>query len=56
MEYSESTKDAEQLKIIKLHTNKLVAIMVRLGNKTQNYNPAKYLSRAAELELNCTDK
>lgn len=56
MEYSESTKDAEQLKIIKLHTNKLVAIMVRLGNKTQKYNPAKYLSRAAELELNCTDK
>jgi len=52
MEYPERTKDAEQLKIIKLNTNKLVAIIVRLGNKTWKYNPAKYLSRAAELELN----
>lgn len=52
MKYSENTKGAEQLKIIKLHRNKLVAIMVRLGNKTQKYNPDKYLRRAAELELN----
>lgn len=51
IEYLESTKDAEQLNIIKLHTNKLVAIMVKLGNKAQKYNPAKYLSRAPELEL-----
>lgn len=52
IEYLESTKDAEQLNIIKLHTNKLVAIMVKLGNKAQKYNPAKYLSRAPELEFN----
>lgn len=52
MEYSENTKDAEQIKKIKLNTNKLLAIMVRLGNKTQKYNPANYLTRAAELELN----
>lgn len=51
MEYSENTKDAEQTKIIKLNTNKLLAIMVRLGNKRWKYNPAKYLTRAAELEL-----
>lgn len=44
--------EAEQLKIIKLHTNKLVAIMARLGNNTKKYNPSKYLSRAPELELN----
>lgn len=25
--------------------------MARLGNNTQKYNPAKYLSRAPELEL-----
>lgn len=30
--------------------------MARLGNNTQKYNPAKYLSRAPELELNWTDK
>lgn len=30
--------------------------MVKLGNKAQKYNPAKYLSRAPELELNWTDK
>lgn len=52
IEYLESTKDAEQLNIIKLHTNKLVAIMVKLGNKAQKYNTAKYLSSAPELELN----
>lgn len=30
--------------------------MVKLGNKTQKHNPAKPLSKAAELEHNWTDK